>query len=96
MRDYEITLVFVPDKNSEEEAPTPLDKVTEWIVRKGGAVSEIRHWGKRKLAYAIGKSMEGDYVLADVQMEPEWIGQLEASLDLSEDVLRYLVVKKED
>ena len=95
MHDSELTLVFRPEMDEEEGLPAALDKVTELIVQKGGAVSDVARWGKRKLAYPIAKFMEGYYVLARVQLGPTWIGELEADLELSEDVLRYLVVRAE-
>ena len=80
---------------SEEEVPSGVERVTELVAQKGGAVSEVDHWGRRRLAYPIRNFMEGNYVLTHIQMEPQSIAELEASLELSDDILRYLVVRKE-
>ena len=95
MRDYELTMVLNP-KATDEDTPSYFEKVTEYITEKGGVVSDVNHWGRRRLAYPIDKFMEGDYVLARVQLEPEWIPDMEADWELTEDVLRYLVIRIED
>jgi len=50
-------------------------------------------WGKRRLAYPIRKQREGYYVVMQVQLPPEAISELERRLELSEEVLRYLLVR---
>ena len=92
MRDYELTMVLTP-KATEEGEPTFFDKVSEQITGKGGVISDVDNWGRRRLAYPIEKYMEGDYILARVQLEPEWIPEFEANWELSEDVLRYLFIR---
>ena len=95
MRDYELTVIFSPEV-SDDDMPSAVDKVSRFIAQKGGVVAEVNQWGKRRLAYPIGRFIEGNYVFSRVQMEPQSIVDLEASLQLSESVLRYLVVKREE
>ena len=95
MRDYELTLVLDPEV-AEEEVPATVDGVSEYIVGKGGEVSEVNYWGRRKLAYPIKKLMEGNYVLVHFQLEPEGVVELASSLRRMSGILRYLVVKKEN
>jgi small subunit ribosomal protein S6 len=94
LRDYELTVILSPEL-SEEEVPSGVERVTELVAQKGGVVSEVDHWGRRRLAYPIGRFMEGNYVLTHIQMEPQSIAELEAGLELSDNVLRYLVVRKQ-
>lgn len=94
MRDYELTVILSPEL-LEEEVPSGVERVTELIAQKGGVVSEVDQWGRRRLAYPIGRFMEGNYVLTHIQMEPQSIAELEAGLELSDNVLRYLVVRKQ-
>ena len=95
MRDYELTLVLTP-RTAEEGESAAKEKLEEYVVQRGGMVSEVDHWGKRKLAYPIRKFMEGDYILGRVQLDPDAIPELEATLELSDEVLRYLLIRTDN
>jgi len=95
LRDYELVFIISPEAE-EEKMGAAIDNVTQFITGKGGTISEVEQWGKRKLAYAIKHFTEGNYVLARFKMKPELTKELEASLQISEEVLRYLLVKLED
>ncbi|MHB8086568.1 MAG: 30S ribosomal protein S6, partial [Dehalococcoidia bacterium] len=57
-------------------------------------VSETIPWGKRRLAYPIKKQSEGNYVLEKVQIKQTALKELDASLKLTDDVLRYLFIRE--
>ena len=56
-----------------------------------GAVT-VTHWGKRKLAYPIGRKEQGVYVILRYQTEPERLTELERLARIDEQVLRHLTV----
>ena len=88
-------LVFILNANlTDDDSAKLLEKVNDQITKLGGTVSETNMWGKRKLAYPIKRQVEGSYVLKKVQMEPTALKELDASLKLTEDVLRYLAVRE--
>ena len=94
MQDYEMVLVISPEVEIAEEETNPVvDKVVKLITGKGGTITEISRWGKRKLAYPIRKFTEGEYVLTQFKMEPTVTKELEASLRLSEEILRHLLIR---
>ena len=95
LRDYELVLVISPEV-AEEEFEAIVDNVSQFITGKGGIISEIERWGKRKLAYPIRHFVEGSYVLVRFQMEPSLGKELEANLRITEDVLRHLLVRLND
>lgn len=95
MHDYELVAVISPEVD-EEEISKIVDKVAQSINSRGGAVEEIKKWGRRKLAYPIRKFMEADYVLARFKLMPKSVKELEAEINTSRDILRYLVVKVSD
>jgi len=95
MRDYELVAIISPEVD-EEGVSKIVDKVTQSINSRGGAVEEIKKWGRRKLAYPIRKFMEADYVLARFKLMPKLVKELEGEISASGDILRYLVVKVED
>jgi small subunit ribosomal protein S6 len=73
-----------------------LDRLTQSINSRGGAVEETKNWGKRKLAYPVKKFMEADYILARFKLMPKLIRELESEIGTFGDILRYLVVKVGD
>ena len=92
MRDYELIVIVSPEV-PEEELPSHLDKISEFITNKGGSVTEVERWGKRKLAYPISHFKEGNYVLTRFKLEPGTTAELEANLRISERILRHLLVR---
>lgn len=72
------------------------DKVKQVIKDKGGEVTRMESWGRKKLAYRIGNKKEGYYVFTELKANGDTIRETERFLKLQEDVLRFLVVKKEE
>ena len=91
-RDYELVLIISPEI-ADEALDTTIDKVGHFITEKGGTISDVERWGKRKLAYAIKHFMEGSYVLTRFKFKPTLCKELEAKLQVSEEVLRHLLIK---
>lgn len=94
MRDYELTVIINPQVE-EDKLTATIEKIGRWITEKGGNIVQIGPEGKRKLAYPIKKFVEGNYVLARFQGEPEVTKKLEANLKMSEEIIRYLLVRVE-
>ena len=92
LRDYELVVIISPEV-AEEEIPATLDKISRFIVERGGSITEVSQWGRRKLAYPINNFAEGNYVLTHFKMDPGLTADLEASLRISEEVLRHLLVR---
>ena len=95
MRDYELVAIINPELD-EERVSEIIDRVSQSINSRGGAVEETKKWGRRKLAYPIRKFMEAEYVLARFQLMPQSIKELETEISASQDILRYLVIKASD
>ncbi len=92
LRDYELVLVISPEV-TEEEFEATIDNVGRFITEKGGIVSDIERWGKRRLAYPIRHFVEGSYVLTKFKLKPAFGKELGANLRISEEVLRHLLVR---
>ena len=91
MNDYELMYVLHP-RLSEQEIDAFVDNVSS-IVNNYGEVLTVDRWGRRRLAYPIGQNMEGFYVLTTFNARPEIGHELESQLNLSENVLRHLIIK---
>ncbi|HEY51676.1 MAG TPA: 30S ribosomal protein S6 [Dehalococcoidia bacterium] len=92
LRDYELVLVINPEV-AEGTLEAAVNNVNQFITGKGGVISDKEQWGKRKLAFPIKRHLEGNYVLTRCKMKPAWARELDATLNISEDILRHLLIK---
>ncbi len=95
MRDYELVMIVSPEVEDEAVQST-VDRVQQFIAEQGGQVKEVTPWGRRRLAYAIERHLEGSYVVAQLSLDPQRLKALEENLELADDVIRLLVVKLEE
>ena len=89
---YEAMLVFSV-KESEDAAKALVEKFKS-LIEKNGTVESVEEWGKRKLAYAINYETEGYYALYNFSSEPEVPAELDRVLNITDGVLRSLIIKK--
>jgi small subunit ribosomal protein S6 len=73
-----------------------VEKFKGWITNAGGTITQTNIWGRRRLAYPINKLTEGQYVLLLAQLPAQILAGLEREFRLSEEVLRFLIVRVED
>ncbi len=92
LRDYELVLIISPEVVGEV-LDTTIDNVGQFITGKGGIISSVEQWGKRRLAYPIKHFMEGNYVLTRLRLKSASNKELEAKLRISEEILRHLLIK---
>ena len=92
LRDYELVVIISPEV-AEEGFEAAIDNVSRFISGKGGSISDVERWGKKRLAYPIRHFVEGSYVLTRFKLKPAFGKELEANLRISEEVLRHLLVK---
>ena len=89
---YELVFIVNPEI-TEDSLENTINGISQFIVSKGGTVSDIEKWGKRKLAYPLKRFLEGNYVLTRFEMNPAWSKELEASLMISDDILRHMLTR---
>jgi len=92
LRDYELVLIISPEV-ADERFDTIIENVNQFITGRGGVISDAERWGKRKLAYPIEHFMEGSYVLSRFKLKPTLGKELEANLQISEEVIRHLLIR---
>ena len=71
------------------------DSFTTLIAEQGGQVKKREYWGLRNLAYRMNKNRKGHYVLFNIEAPPAAIAELERTMRINEDVLRYLTLRIE-
>jgi small subunit ribosomal protein S6 len=94
-RPYELGFI-IPSSVQEADTQAVISMVQEWIESKGGAVTKVNYWGRRRLAYPIDDFREGYYVFLNMDYPPQQLVELERSLQLSDRVIRHLVVRLDE
>ena len=94
MSKYELALV-VNAKIEDEAREAVVEKAKGYVARYGGTVTEVEEWGKKKLAYEIQKMHEGFYYFIQFEADATAPAEIESHMRIMDNVLRYLVVKKE-
>ena len=94
MNQYEVLYIIDPAAN-EEAARAEIEKFKGIAEANGAEVVAVDEWGKRKLAYPIDYKTEGTYVLMSFNSAPEFPKELERNMKNDEQILRYMVTRKE-
>jgi small subunit ribosomal protein S6 len=95
VREYE--LVYVLQSELDDEGVRGFnDRLNQVIEGQSGTVTTTEMWGRRTLAYPIGKSFEGYYILERFQMDPAGAAEVDRLLRFNESVLRYLLIRTDE
>ena len=94
-RQYELVYVVPPDTTEQQvtELHTQLDAV---VSRMNGQIEKTENWGRRKLAYEIGRQKEGVYILEVINGSGELMKELDRRLRVMDQVIRHLVVRVDE
>lgn len=95
MRNYEGVFIIKADL-SNELSKGVVAGLQELVTKNGGRVDGLQEWGKKRLAYKINKKHEGSYVILNFQLDSKHAKKLEQSLRLNDQLLRYLLVNKDE
>jgi small subunit ribosomal protein S6 len=86
--------VFIARQDiSGAQVDTLADQFTQLVADNGGEVKKRENWGLRNLAYRMNKNRKGHYVLFNIDAPAPAIAELERTMRIHEDVLRYLTVR---
>lgn len=94
MNSYEVLYILNPEQD-DETISAQADKFGALVTSNGGEVLKVDKWGRRRLAYPIQFKNEGYYVLMNIKAGPELPAELERNFRISDEVLRYIVVRQE-
>ena len=93
MNKYESVIIVNP--NLEEESIKNLIKKFSDLINTDGTVASVEEMGKRKLAYEIKKQKEGFYIVFKFEAKPELISELERNYRITDEVMKFIVIKEE-
>lgn len=92
MNRYEIMFLVSPKIKDEDLSPL-IEQIRTLITKQSGKIFAEDDWGKKKLAYPIKHYRHGFYYIVYADIDPLKITDLEKDLKLSDDILRYLIIK---
>ena len=94
MNKYEAMYIVNPNVADDARAAL-VERFSGIVTNGGGNVEKIDDWGKRKLAYEIEDLTEGHYILMTFQSSPELPRELERNFKINENIMRFLVIRKD-
>jgi len=94
MRDYESIFILTPTLK-EEESEKVGRRMRDIITAGGGQVAAVENWGRKRLAYEVGKHKKGEYVLMRYKAGPDTVAELERNFKLTDSVIKYITVRLE-
>src|SRR5512140_2031474 len=92
MHRYETLFVLHPEL-PEAQVRETIDRGKRVIEGMAGQVSETQDWGMRDLAYPIRKQPRGTYVLIEYTARPDVVKELERTMKLADEILRFISVR---
>jgi small subunit ribosomal protein S6 len=94
-RVYEI--LFIADPNlGEPEVDALATQVQGYVEREGGRLQKVEKWGKKRLAYIIGKHREGSYVLLVVEAGANTVKEVERRIRVTDGVIKFMTVRVDE
>jgi small subunit ribosomal protein S6 len=94
-RVYEI--LFIADPNlGEPEVDALAAQVQGFVEKEGGTIQKLEKWGKKRLAYVVGRHREGYYVLLVAAGPGALVKEVERRLKVTDGIFRFLTVRVDE
>ncbi len=94
-RVYEVVFIIDP-ATGEEDTTRLVENLQKIVTDQGGAITKSESMGRRQLAYKIGRSNEGHFMLFEIEGTGGEIAELERRMRVSDQVMRYLTVRVDE
>lgn len=94
-RQYELVYI-TPPETTEEVLADLHTQIAGIVERFGGTIANTEHWGRRKLAYEIGRHREGVYVLEVINGPGDLTAELDRRLRVTDTVIRHLIIRVDE
>lgn len=94
-REYETIYILGSDVDDAEKARVA-ERIDTILGRFGGEIKRRDEWGRRKLAYKIGKFERGLYYYLRYTVTGDAVAELERNLRLLDSVIKFGTVRLEE
>ena len=95
MVNYEGVFILDPDMAADASKAAAV-QLQDLVTKNGGRIDGVQDWGRKRLAYKIKKKQDGNYIILNFQLDSQYTKKLEQSLRLNDNVIRYLLVNKDN
>ena len=97
MSDRVYELLFIADPNlGEPEVDALTTLVQGYIEKESGKIQKIEKWGKKRLAYPIGRHRDGSYVLIVAEGGNALVKEVERRLRVTDGVVKFITVRVDE
>ena len=94
MNKYESVVIINPSVE-EQGVKALIAKITD-LINSDGKLEKVEELGKKKLAYEIKKNSEGYYVVLNFEANPNLVAELERVYRITDEVIKFIVVREND
>jgi small subunit ribosomal protein S6 len=94
-RQYELVYILPPE-TTETEVTEVHDQIGAVVSRLEGRIDATENWGRRRMAYEIGRHKEGFYVLDVITGTGELMKELDRRLRVMDQVVRHMIVRVDE
>lgn len=96
MSKYE--LIYIIDRDlTEDKREELIAKLKSYVEERKSEIIALDKWGMKKLAYPINYKHEGYYVFMTFSTQDNnLVGEMSKYLNITENVVRHMFVKKEN
>src|SRR5262245_56969437 len=94
-RQYQL-IYITPAETNEQTLAELHTQVAQVVERFGGTIEKTENWGRRKLAYEIGREREGVYVLEVINGPGALTAELDRRLRVIDTVIRHMIVRVDE
>ena len=87
--------IIIVDSKVDEAGLKALEERYSKMINEHGKVESVENMGLKKLAYPIKKNEEATYLLFNFEAKPDFIAELERNYRITDEIIKFIVVKKE-
>ncbi len=93
MNKYE-SVIIINSGLEEAKIKAVIEKFSN-LINENGKVEKVDEMGNKKLAYPVKKQNEGYYVVINYEANPGFVAELERVYRITDEILKFIVVKQE-
>lgn len=92
MRHYEVVFLVHPDQS--DQVPGMVERYHAMIERGKGVVHRSEDWGRRQLAFSVGKVHKAHYIMFNIEVNQAVLDELESAFRFNDAVIRSMVLRR--
>jgi small subunit ribosomal protein S6 len=89
-------MYLCPPALDDERLGAVSERLQQAIATLGGKVDKVVPNAKRRLAYEVAHHRDGQYGVVEFSLPPAQARELERTIRLTEDILRHLIVRRDE